>query len=344
MKLNNETKVGILAIAAILALVLGFNFLKGKSVFHKAPVIYAVFKEIGSLQKSNEVKINGLPVGTVFDYAPVDKEVNGIVVEIHLTRDILIPANSIAVIDGGLGGLGASYVTINKGATNTYLQSGDTITTRLDAGLMSDIKTQLSPTITRVNETLDSLKRTLGSVNAIFDPTTNGNMQTIIARLAVTSAGIQELLNAQTGALALSLKNLNSITGNLARNNDAISSSIRNIEVTTGNLANAPIQQTLSGLQGAISELKGTITELKGTVTKVNSPNGTLGALLNDRQLYNQLNRVALGLEILLDDVRIHPKRYVNISVFGGKGKPEALTSPTAKDTIPFPVSTHDEP
>src|SRR5215217_4009975 len=151
MKLNNETKVGILAIVAILALVLGFNFLKGKSLFNKAPAIYAVFEQIGSLQKSNEVKINGLPVGTVFDYAPVDKEVNGIIVEIHLTRNISIPANSIAFIDGAL--VGSSYISIEKGTANNYLKSGDTISTRLDAGLMSDIKTQLSPTITRVNGT-----------------------------------------------------------------------------------------------------------------------------------------------------------------------------------------------
>ncbi|HUQ96152.1 MAG TPA: MlaD family protein [Chitinophagaceae bacterium] len=337
MKINNELKVGILAIVAILGLVLGFNFLKGKSVFSKSPVLYAVFKQIGSLQKSNEVKINGLPVGTVYDYMPTDKEVNGIIVEIRLTRDISIPANSIAFIDGAL--VGASYISIEKGPAKEYLESGDTITTRLDAGLMSDIKTQLSPTISRVNETLDSLKLTLGSVNAIFDPTTNGNLQTIIARLALTSASIQQLLNAQTGALARSLNNMDAITGNLAKNNDAVSSSIRNIELTTGNLANAPIQQTLAGLQGAISELKGTITELKGTVTKVNSPNGTLGALLNDRKLYEQLNKAALGLEILLDDVRVHPKRYVNISVFGGKTQSDALTSPTIKDSITIPAS-----
>lgn len=340
MKLNNETKVGILAVAAILALVLGFNFLKGKNVFSKAPTIYAVFKQIGSLQKSNEVKINGLPVGTVYDYIPINKLVDSIVVEIHLTRDIVIPANSIAVIDGGLGGLGASYITISKGESTSYLQSGDTISTRLDAGLMSDIKSQISPTITRVNETLDSLKRTLGSVNGIFDPSTNSNLQTIIARLAVTSVGLQQLLNAQSGALAQSLNNLNAITGNLAKNNDAVSSSIRNIEVTTSSLANAPIQQTMAGLQSAIAELGGTITQLKGTVSRINSPNGTLGALLNDKKLYDQFNRVALSLEILLDDVRIHPKRYVNVSVFGGKAKTDALTSPSAKDTIAVPVST----
>jgi phospholipid/cholesterol/gamma-HCH transport system substrate-binding protein len=332
MKINNETKVGILAIVAILALVLGFNFLKGKSLFSKTPVIYAVFKQLGSLQKSNEVKINGLPVGTVYNYLPTDKEVNSIIVEIHLNREINIPANSIAFIDGAL--VGSSYISIEKGNANTYLKSGDTITTRLDAGLMSDIKTQLTPTITRVNETLDSLKFAIGAINSILDPTTNNNLQTLIAHLTLSAGHMQQLLNAQSGALAQSLNNLNSVTGNLAKNNDAISSSIRNIEVTTSNLANAPIQQTLAGLEGAITDLRATIGELKGTVARVNSKDGTLGALLNDKKLYDQLNKTALGLEILLDDVRMHPKRYVNISVFGGKSKPEPLTSPTLKDTL----------
>ena len=333
MKLNNETKVGILAIVAILALVLGFNFLKGKNIFSKPPVLYAVFQKLGSLQKSNEVKINGLPIGTVFNYAPTDKEVSSIIVEIHLTREINIPANSIAFIDGAI--VGASYISIEKGDANTFLQSGDTINTRLDEGLMSNIKTQLTPTITRVNETLDSLKLVIGSVNSILDPSTNHNLQTLIAQLTVSSANLAQLTNAQSGALASALNNMNDITANLARNNDAVSSSIRNVEVTTSNLANAPIQQTVAGLQDAIGELRNTIVELKGTVAKVNSSDGSLGALLNDRKMYENLNRTLLSLEILLDDVRVHPKRYVNISVFGGKSKPDPLTSPVIKDTVP---------
>ena len=333
MKLNNETKVGILAIVAILGLVLGFNFLKGKSLFNKAPVVYAVFEKLGSLQKSNEVKINGLPVGTVYNYIPSDKEVTSIIVEIHLNRDINIPANSIAFIDGAL--VGAAYINIEKGDANSYLKSGDTINTRLDADLMSNIKTQITPTITRVNQTLDSLKLVIGSVNSILDPSTNHNLQTLIAQLTVSSANLAQLTNAQNGALASSLDNMNAITGNLARNNDAISSSIRNVELTTSNLANAPIQQTVAGLQDAITDLRGTMLELKGTVTRINSTDGTLGSLLNDKKMYDNINRTLLGLEILLDDVRVHPKRYVNISLFGGKSKPDPLTSPTVKDTIP---------
>lgn len=331
MKISNEAKVGVLALIAIIVLILGFNFLKGRDLFNKTPTVYAVFKNLGALEKSNQVKINGLPVGTVYNFVPVDKEVNGIVVEIHLTRDIAIPRNSVAIIDGAL--VGASFINIEKGDANAYLQTGDTISTRLDIGLMADLKTQISPTITRVNETLDSLKLTIGSINSVFDPNTKNNLQTIIAQMTLTSAHLQHLLNAETGALAQTLGNMNAITGNLSKNNAAVTQAIRNIEVTTANLANAPIEQTVAALQATITELKSAANGLNSSIDKINTNNGTLGALMNDRKLYEQLNRVALSAEILMDDLRVHPKRYVNISLFGGRSKPEPLTSPAFKDT-----------
>src|SRR3982750_4512842 len=146
MKLSNETKVGMLAIVGILILVLGFNFLKGQSLFSKPPILFAKFAEIGSLEKSNPVKINGLPVGTVFNVSQADKEVDSVIVEIHLTRDVQIPKNAIAFIDGTV--LGTAFINIEKPEkrSNRFYASGDTITTRLDKGLFGTIQSQLAPT------------------------------------------------------------------------------------------------------------------------------------------------------------------------------------------------------
>jgi phospholipid/cholesterol/gamma-HCH transport system substrate-binding protein len=332
MKISNETKVGLLAIIAILILVLGFNFLKGRNLFSKPPVLYARFANIGSLEKSNQVKINGLPVGTVYNLSQADKEVNSIIVEIHLTREINVPSNSVAFIDGTV--LSSAFINIEKGDARVYLKRGDTISTRLDKGLIGTIQSQLTPTITRVNETLDSLKIVIGSLASVFDPNTKNNLQSMIGNLAVSSGYLQQLLNAQSGQLAQSLGNINAVTGNLAKNNDAINSSIRNVEVTTSKLANANIEGTVAALQS-------TINELKNTIGNFNSKNGSLGLLMNDRELYDRMNAVAsrlnnvsLSAEILLDDLRLHPKRYVNLSVFGGKNKGEPLTSPAVKDTV----------
>lgn len=328
MKINNETKVGLLAFAAVVLLVLGFSFLKGSTIFNKQPAIFAIFKDLGSLEKSNDVKINGLSVGTVYGFTPVNKEVDGIVVEIHLNRDVHIPANSVALIDGSL--IGAAYIKIEKGTSRTFLQPGDTVNTNVSGGIIANLQQQLTPTVARVNDVADSLKLILGSLHQILDPSTNANLQNLIAGLAVSANNLQRLTNAESGVVAQTMGSLNSVTGNLARNNEQVSSAIRNIELTTANLANAPIQQTVAALQGTIDQLKTTLTKLDANI---NNPTGTLGKLMNDQQLYDQLNKVGLGLEILLDDVRLHPKRYVNISVFGGKNKAEPLTSPLTKDT-----------
>src|SRR5215218_5413118 len=104
MKISNEVKVGLLTITAIIILVLGFNFLKGQSVFNKPFVLYARFPDIGSLEKSNQIKIKGLSVGTVHEFVPADREVNSIIVELHVDKTIAIPRNSIALIDGSVLG------------------------------------------------------------------------------------------------------------------------------------------------------------------------------------------------------------------------------------------------
>lgn len=331
MKISNEVKVGVLAIAAILVLIIGFNFLKGATVFSKPFTLYARFPEIGTLEKSNAVKIKGLNVGTVYSYKPADQEVNSIIVELHINDGIAIPKNSVAFIDGSI--LGSAYINVEKGNIKTYYKSGDTISTRLDTSLLSGLQQQVTPTIQRLNETFDSLKITIGQLNSLFDPNTKSNLRGLISNLTLSSAELTQLLNAQSGALAQSLGNMNAITSNLAKNNDAITSSIRNVEVTTSRLANANIE-------GLVSSMQATVKSLQGTVEKFGSNNGTLGLLMNDHKLYDQLegntarlNQGLLSLEILLDDIRLHPKRYLNISVFGGKKAAEPITSPAAKDT-----------
>jgi len=134
------------------------------------------------------------------------------------------------------------------------------------------------------------------------------------------------LLNNQSGALSHSLTNLDSFTRNLASNNDKITSMLSNIDKTTENLSKADID-------GAINNLKGAVEKLDGVMAKINSNDGTLGALINSKDMYNNLNNTVRSLNILMDDLRTHPKRYVNISVFGKKDKGDYLTEPLKDST-----------
>ena len=133
-------------------------------------------------------------------------------------------------------------------------------------------------------------------------------------------------MNNQSGALAKTLGNLEDFSGGLARNSGKIDSTLTNLEKTTKMLSNANIDQ-------AVMSLKNTLFKLDNTIAKIDSKEGTLGMLLNDRKLYDELHQTSRSLTILLDDFRTHPKRYVNISVFGKKEKGGALKAPLHDST-----------
>jgi len=325
MKISNETKVGVLTIVALTLLILGFNFLKGNSVFNKRKKIYAVFSEVGSLEKSNDVKIKGNSIGKVYDKEFTDNNASGILITINLTSDVNIPKNSVASIASPIAG--TPYINIQRGDSGSYLKNGDTIQTRLAGGILGDLTSQVNPTLEKARTAIDSLTTVLGSVNRLFDPTTKGNIQGIINNLLVSSASLKQLLDTETGLLAKTVANLNAVTGNLKNNNDTVSSILHNVNSATEKFANLNLNRTVDSLQS-------TINQLNDAVYKINHNNGTLGLLMNDSRLYDNLRNLALGLEILVDDIKVHPKRYVNISVFAKKDKGDYLTSPAKKDTV----------
>ena len=328
MKISNETKVGVLTIAALTVLIIGFNFLKGKDVFNRTKKIYAIFTKLGSLARSNEVKINGYVIGNVYAFEPTDKNLNGIRVTISITEEsINIPANSVAYISAGL--LGSSNITIEKGSDTThYLKDGDILQTREDPGIFGDLPSQAGSTLANVRVSLDSLKIVFNNINKLFDENTKGNLKQSIANITAATNSLNKLLDPVNSTLAASLRNVNSITDNLKKNNDSVTATISNVRQFSDKLARLNLQRTMDTLESAI-------TQLKGTVAKLSSNDGTLGALIHDKKLYNKLNDAILSAEILIDDVRTHPKRYLNFSVFGRKDKGGSLTSPSKKDTIP---------
>ena len=326
MKISNETKVGILTIVALTLLIVGFNFLKGKNVFNKEKHLYAVFSDLGSLRKSNEVKMKGLPVGVIYDYTEIDKNLSGIIVTITMKRDVNIPKDSKGTIESEL--LGNTYMNVAQGQSTEFLKDGDTIVTDRASSFLGDVKAQITPTLTSVRGAIDSLKIVLGGLNRLFDKDTKGNLSEIIRNLKQTTGSLNRLLDAESGALAATLNNANSITGNLKKNNDSITATISSIKRAADKFSNLDVQPTIDTLQA-------TINELKTVLSKFNTNEGTLGLLMKDRKLYDQLNSLLLGIEILFDDIRVNPKRYTGSVIFNRKDKTGPLTSPAKKDSIP---------
>jgi phospholipid/cholesterol/gamma-HCH transport system substrate-binding protein len=319
MKISNETKIGALTSIAIVLLILGFNFLKGKDLFSHSKKIYAVFKNVDGLELSNSVSIKGLNVGTVYSIRATDKNIDGILVTISMKQDVNIPKNSIATINSGL--ISSSNIIIKKGDETEYIQDGDTLKTLDKGSILTEFQASLNPVIATLNGTLGSLDSLIQVVGGLFDPNVKNNFSSIIANLAKSSSSLQIMLNDRTSSLAHSMTHLDSFTNNLANNNQRITGTLDNLEKTTSKLANARIDETLQSAQAAMNSLK-------DAVNKVNSPDGSLGLLLNDKKLYQNLENTSRSLNILMDDLRIHPKRYVSISVFGKKDNVKPLMAP----------------
>ncbi|HUR10129.1 MAG TPA: MlaD family protein [Flavitalea sp.] len=319
MKISNETKVGALTAIAIVVLILGFNYLKGKNLTERDDELYAIFPDVKGLTVSNAVFINGLQVGKVSEMRETDKNLSGILVSLRMTKDINIPRNSAAIINSEI--LGSTSMEIVLGDERTYVQNGDTLHSTVKTGIMAEITKSINPAINNVNKTLSSLDMLIKQLSDILDPNTRNNLQGIIVNLTNSSKSLERMINAQNGVLARSLANVESITGNLSKNNERISNTLANLEKTTSALSNANFQEVLTSM-------KNTMNKLEATVEKISSTKGSLGALLNDRQLYDEIRLTNRSLTTLLDDVRVNPKRYVNISVFGKKDKKGPLMNP----------------
>ena len=331
MKISNETKVGALTIIAVTFLILGYNFLRGRTVLKTGFFLYATYKDTKKLMPSNPVFANGFQIGSVYATEAADENLSGILVEIKMNGTYNLPKNSMAVIE--TNPLGTPGINIKLGTETKYLVSGDTIKTEEAADMFAGLTSKISPVADQLKETLSSLDAVLKNINTTLDPNAKTNLQTVIANLAVatksittSTASLEKMLNAQSGALASSLNNMNSFSKNLADNNQKITATLDNVQKTTENLSKADID-------GVVNSLKASVEKLNDVMAKVNSADGSLGALLNSKDLYNNLNNTVGSLNTLMDDLRVHPKRYVNISVFGKKDKGDYLTTPLIVDS-----------
>ena len=331
MRVSNETKVGALTVIAVTLIIIGFNFLKGKTIFKSGTFVYAKYTDTKGLIVSNPVFVNGFQVGTVFEIENMNDNLSELVVCIKLNQLYKLPKNSVATIQENP--LGTNAINITPGTGANLIMSGDTIQTAPATSLLGEIMNTLSPLGAQIKSTITELEKVLGNVNKTLDDGNRQNFKIILENLSSTTillnkslASVEGMVNQQNGSIAKTAVNLNTFTANLNQNNQKISNILSNLDSTTKAINDADLNKTIKTIQA-------TLIALNTTIDKLNNGNGTGAKLLSDPDLYNQLQSTIKSVNTLVDDIKVHPKRYINISVFGKKDKRTPLTKPLS-DTV----------
>jgi phospholipid/cholesterol/gamma-HCH transport system substrate-binding protein len=312
LKISNETKVGILAAFAIAIFIIGYNFLKGNDIFSSENEFYAKYDKVEGLAISKPVLVNGYQIGRVSELTLLE---NGqILAQFKIDPKYAIPKNTIARLES-TDLLGSKAVVFDLGSSMTYAMDGDT----LNANVQQNILEQVEPVQKKAQMLISRMDSILTSVNQILNPTFQENINrsfNSIARtletLESTSKTVDGMVGVQSKRIDNILANAESISANLKNNNQQITNIITNFNTMSDQLAKANFKQTLDNADKAVADLQ-------AVMNKVNSGKGSVGLLLNDEKLYNNLNNAAQNLDKLMLDLKANPKRYVSFSVFGGK-------------------------
>ena len=297
---TREVRVGIMVVVAILVLYFGLNFLKGKDFFSSYNYYYASYENVGGLVVSSPVYVKGFKVGQVESIHYDFTKKQSFVIKVSVSKDIKLPIGTIVQLydDGLMGGKAVQLIYAPIVLAQTMHEPNDTIASEVGIGLMAQLSGDLVPKIESIATQADSLIRSVRVLVQNKDLNKSlSSIQHTTADLAVTSAQLKKVMNTDVPHI---LSDVNTVTGDFKQ--------------ITGNLKKIDYAATFASIDHTIANLS-LITD------KMNSSEGTIGLLLNNKDLYINLSNTAASSDKLLIDMKQNPKRYVHFSLFGSKTK-----------------------
>ncbi len=307
-KISNEVKVGATALITILVFIWLYNFLKGKDLFTSTSHYYVVYDKVGGLAESSPVEVNGFKVGVVQSIKFLNPESGKLLVMLSVDNDFSLPVNSVAEITTAslIAGMKIQFVYGN--GPGAY-SNGDTIPGRLAESILDKFENDFLPLKDKIAGLVTALDSVISSINDIMDPQFKKDIRSGISSLSNTAKSIDE------AGLKSSLENIKKFTAMLAENTGKFTSTFNNLEAVSDTLAAAD-------LYNSVNNLKRSLEKAALLMDNLNGGKGTAGKLMTNDSLYMNLSGSLKSLNLLLQDMKANPKRYVHFSLFGKKNLP----------------------
>lgn len=307
MKLSREIKTAVLVIASVVLFIWGYSFLKGKALFANYKTFYVTYTNVEGLVKSAPVTLNGLAIGKVNDIK-INETDGSVVVELQITSDFPISSTSAAVLYEP-GFIGGKQIAIEPDFKNkTLAEDGQELPGELKLSLTASIQEKLVPLQAKFETVLVEVEKLLQGVNSVLDKKSQENLKITLAELSKTMV---EIHAAST--------NVNSI---LTDNKSDLKGVVTNFKKVSTDFAKISDSLTKADLGKTVKSFNTSLAKVDAVLLDLEAGKGSAGKLLKDEALYSNLKSTTKEMELLLQDVRLYPTRYINVSVFGKKNKP----------------------
>ncbi len=320
MKIKKEYSIALLVVGGIALLIFGVNFLKGLDLFQKRNVYHVVYNNVSGITGASPVYFHGYKVGQVISTQLKLDGTGRIVVSFQMNEDELALPNDTKV-EIYSADIFTRAIQLRLGTSTVMAQAGDTLIGDAQLSLTDAVSEQIDPLKAKAESMISSIDSVLSSFQQLLNPEAVGdidssftNIRTALESLSNTARRLDQLVAVESATLSATLGNLETVTGALARNSEAMDHIFTNMDTLTSELARGRFKQILD-------ELAVTSAELRKVSEGIANGDGTMGKLMKDDSLYNNLNDASRELDLLMEDFRVNPNRYVHLSLFGKKDR-----------------------
>ena len=306
MKINNEVKTGILVLLGIGLFIFGFSYLKSNDIFVTDRTFYAVYSDVEGVVNGTPVTVNGLPVGSIQKISFHNG--NKLLVKFRVENDIEFSINSLAQIyeTGLIGGKALAIIPSNDKSRKAV--SSDTLKSSIAPGLTDLVNKKITNLQVKIESMVMSADSVLFKINRVFDDSTRANLRNSVSDFNYTIAELKETSSA-----------INDI---VKSNKSRVDLTIGNVSKISEDLSNITSSLTNSDLDITLANFKKSSDDLSSILSNINKGQGTISKLIVNDSLFNNLNEASRSIDLLLEDIRLNPNRYIHFSLFGKKNKP----------------------